>query len=81
MVLSEAIRKRILKLTKERKITLNKLATLSGITNSTLDSFMSKETNNPKITTILHICEGLDIELREFFDDVVFIEVEADNAK
>ena len=27
---------------------------------------------SPKINTILHICEGLDINLREFFDDPIF---------
>ncbi|MCL2860324.1 MAG: helix-turn-helix domain-containing protein [Oscillospiraceae bacterium] len=78
MLLADAVRKRIIKLAKERKITLNKLATLSGITYSTLNTFMLKETNNPTISTLLHICEGLNIELKEFFDDVVFRDVEGD---
>ena len=27
---------------------------------------------SPKINTILHICEGLDLNSREFFNDSIF---------
>lgn len=39
----------------ERGITTNKLATLSGITQSTLNSMMRGETKNPKLKTLRKI--------------------------
>ena len=36
---------------------------------------MNGETHNPKISTLLHICEAFDITLMEFFDDNVFNDV------
>ena len=78
MLLSEAVRKRIIKLANENKITLHKLATLSGIPYSTLNSFMVGKSNSPKLATLLHICEGFDIELKRFFDDSIFKNVEED---
>ncbi len=59
MKLSQAVKKRILKLIDERKITLHKLSLDSGISYSTLNSFMNGKCKNPNLTTILHICEGL----------------------
>ena len=78
MLLSVAVRKRIIKLAKEKKITLHKLANLSGIPHSTLNSFMIGKSNSPKLATLLHICEGFDIELQEFFNDTMFKNVEED---
>ena len=48
MTYSDAIIKRLTDLCVERGITTNKLATLSGITQSTLNSMMRGETKNPK---------------------------------
>lgn len=73
MDLQEAVKIRILKLCKERKITINKLATLSGMPQSTVNSLVDGTSQNPKLLTILRICLGLDMEIREFFDDDVFI--------
>ena len=78
MLLSIAVRKRIIKLAKEKNITLHKLATLSGIPYSTLNSFMIGKSNSPKLATLLHICEGFNIELKEFFDDSIFKNAEED---
>lgn len=73
MDLQEAVKVRILKLCKERKITINKLATLSGMPQSTVNSLVDGTSQNPKLLTILRICLGLDMEIREFFNDDVFI--------
>lgn len=73
MDLQEAVKIRILKLCKERKITINKLATLSGMPQSTVNSLVDGTSQNPKLLTILRICLGLDMEIRDFFDDDVFI--------
>ena len=72
LTLEQAIRKRIIELAKERNITINKVSTLSGLPHTTLLSFMNNETHNPRISTLLHICEAFDIELKDFFNSPIF---------
>ncbi|MBR2290674.1 MAG: helix-turn-helix transcriptional regulator [Clostridia bacterium] len=78
MQLSEAIRIRIDYFS--RKKGLNSLWELyknSGVPKSTINSLLGTgKTNLPSLPTLLHICEGLDINLQEFFDDPIFAEVE-----
>lgn len=78
MKLSEAVKKRIINLTNEKNITLHRLSLNSGISYSTLNSFINGKSQSPKIVTLLHICEGLEIELNEFFTDDLFKDVEED---
>ena len=75
LTLEQAIRKRIIELAKERNITINKVSTLSGLPHTTLLSFMNNEKHNPRIFTLLHVCEAFDISLKEFFDNKVFKDV------
>lgn len=75
LTLEEAIRKRISNLAKERNITINKISTLSGLPHTTLLSFTNNETHNPRISTLLHICEAFEITLKDFFDDKLFKDV------
>ena len=75
LTLEEAIRKRISNLAKERNITINKISTLSGLPHTTLLSVMNNETHNPRISTLLHICEAFEITLKDFFDDKLFKDV------
>lgn len=72
MNISEATRKRILELCYERNITINKLATLSGITQSTLDNIMKGNSKTPTLQTVVYLCEGFNIELVEFFNSDYF---------
>lgn len=78
MKLSDAVKKRIINLTNEKNITLHRLSLNSGISYSTLSSFINGKSQSPKIVTLLHICEGLEIELNEFFTDDLFKDVEED---
>ena len=64
MTYSDAIIKRLTDLCVERGITTNKLATLSGITQSTLNSMMRGETKNPKLKTLRKI----DMTVSELLD-------------
>lgn len=72
LTLEQAIRNRIIELAKERNITINMVSTLAGLTHTTLLSFMNNETHNPRISTLLHVCEAFDIELKEFFNSPIF---------
>jgi len=78
MHLREAIKLRIKKLAKEHNINEYTLATLAGIAPSTLNDFSRGRVVLPKIDTILHICEALNLELKDFFDDPIFKGVEFD---
>ena len=78
LTIEQAIRKRINNLAKERKITINKVSTLSGLPHTTLLSFMNEETHDPRISTLLHICEAFDISLNDFFNDKLFKDVKAE---
>ena len=68
MTYSDVIKYRISTLIKERNITINKLATLSGLTQSTLEDSMNGRTKNPKLKTLHRIAIGLDMKLSELLD-------------
>ena len=75
MTIGNAVRKRILELCNERKITINKLATISGVTQSTLNNIVSLRNNSTTISTIKKLCDGLDITIQQFFESPLFINV------
>ena len=72
MNIGEAVKLRIVELCESRGITVNKLSTLSGITQSTLNNIVGGRNNSTTISTIKKICDGLDISIREFFASSVF---------
>lgn len=65
---SDLITKRILDLCKQRRITLNKLATLSGLNHSTIENIVKGKAKNPTIRTICLISRGFEITPSEFLD-------------
>lgn len=79
MTLSEAIRERIKYYLKEKNMNIWKLCKMSGIPCSTISTFMSGKTELIKIDTLLHICEGFNITLGEFFTNEVFDTAEQEN--
>lgn len=81
MLLCTAVRQRIINLASDRNITLHKLALDSGIAYSTLSSFMNGKSNSLTLTTLLHLCEGANIELEDFFKDKLFKDVEAEDVR
>ena len=69
---STAVRQRILELCAQRGITVNRLATRSGVTQSTVNNIVSGRNHSATVATIKKLCDGLDITLREFFDTPAF---------
>lgn len=67
MSVKDAVAKRFSAICSERKIKLNELASISGITPSTVYSMMDKRRREVSITTIKKLCDGLEITLSEFF--------------
>jgi len=72
MTIKKAISQRIVQLCEENSITINKLSTLAGITQSTLNDVVYGKTNSPTIKTIYYICLGLGIDMKDFFDSDLF---------
>ncbi len=79
MKASEAVSKRIIAICKERNISINKLAELSMLTQSTVQNIASETSNNPKMLTIVRICDGLGISLSDFFNDKVFDSIDRED--
>lgn len=59
---------RIKNLCKQRGISINKLSTMSGIKQSTLDNIVRGQTHNPKAKTLHKIAIGFNMTLAEFLD-------------
>ena len=76
LTIGEAVKHRINDLCKERNITVNKLSTICGITQSTLNNITSGRNNSATISTIKKICDGLDITIVEFFQVPLFDNLE-----
>lgn len=72
MKLSDAIRKRIKYYLKTQKMKIWDLCKATGIPCSTISTFMSGKTELIKLDTLLHLCEGFNISLGEFFTDSIF---------
>lgn len=68
MTYSDVIILRLTQLCEERKITINKLATLSGITQSTVENIMSGKTKNPKLKTLHKLALGFGMTVSELLD-------------
>ena len=76
MNISQAVAKRILELCDERNITVNKLATLSAVTQSTVSDIVNNKVKNVGIVTIKKLCDGLEIPISVFFDTPYFRNME-----
>jgi transcriptional regulator with XRE-family HTH domain len=76
LTISEAVVKRILELCKENNITVNKLSTICGITQSTLNNIVNNRNKTTTISTIKKICDGLEITIIDFFNTEDFLDFE-----
>ncbi len=68
MEYSELFVYRIRSLCKERGIAINKLATMSGVRQSTLDNIVRGNTRNPRIKTLHKIANTFNMTVSEFLD-------------
>jgi len=76
MRVNEAVKMRILELCQQNHITLNKLSTICGITQSTLNNIVSGRNATTTVSTIQKICDGLDITIIDFFSSPIFDHLE-----
>ena len=76
MYVKDAVVIRFQELCWERNMALNELATLSGVTPSSVYSMINPNRRELRISLIKKLCDGLDITLAEFFTAKVFDELE-----
>lgn len=68
MEYSEIFVRRIRQLCKKRGISINKLANMSGVKQSTLDNIMRGLTKDPRISTLHKVALAFNMTLGEFLD-------------
>ena len=72
MKLSEAMSRKLLKICEERDISINKLATICLLTQSTVQNIIECNSSNPKLLTIVRICDGTWHDIgRIFFGRII----------
>ncbi|MBC3516506.1 helix-turn-helix transcriptional regulator [Neobittarella massiliensis] len=67
-IYAQIIVDRIVSLCKQRKISIYKLAEMSGITQSTLDNLIGGHTFNPKIRTLHKVANAFNMTVAEFLN-------------
>lgn len=68
MEYSDIYVKRIRSLCKQRGIAINKLATMSGVNQSTLDNIVRGITKDPRVKTLHKVAIAFNMTLAEFLD-------------
>ncbi len=79
MKICEAMSKKLLKICDERGISVNKLANICCLTQSTVQNIIECNSVNPKLLTIVRICDGLNMTLEEFFSDELFSNIDRED--
>ena len=72
MQLNQAIAIRIKDLCNKKGITQYQLFKLSGVPQSTISTILNCTYPSMKLRIIYEICDGLGIELKDFFDSPLF---------
>lgn len=72
MSIKDAVADRFIEICQKRGIKPNELATLAGVTPSTVYSMLDKTRRDVSITTIKKLCDGLEITMGQFFSAPVF---------
>lgn len=76
MGVKDAVAARFQSICKERGITTNELASLAGVTPSSVYSMLDPSRRNISIVLIKKLCDGLEMPLNQFFTAPVFEDLE-----
>lgn len=76
MTAKDAVARRIQALCVANGLAVNGLANQCGISPTTIYSMLNSKSQNPGIITIQKICDGLNISIRDFFNDPIFENLE-----
>lgn len=76
MKINEAVKKRIIELCDTHGITINKLGIISGVSRTTIGNITGTRNSSPTVSTIKKLCDGLEIDIIEFFTSDIFRSLE-----
>ena len=76
MGVKDAVAARFAAICRERNMTLNEMASLAGVTPSSVYSMMDPVRRNVSVVLIKKLCDGLEITMGEFFSAPEFDELE-----
>ena len=76
MRIDAAVQDRIMELCAENHMTLNKLASVCAMSQSTLNNIVSKRNKSTTVATIQKICDGLEMTICDFFNTETFRNIE-----
>lgn len=76
MSVKDVVADRFLQLCAQRGIKANELATISGVTPSTVYSLLDRRRRDVSVITVKKLCDGLEITLGEFFSAPEFDQLE-----
>ena len=79
MRISKAVSMKLLKICKDNQMSVNKLAMICCRTQSTVQNLIECNSKNPKLLTIVRICDGLNMSLEEFFNDEIFLNIDRED--
>ena len=74
MQLNEAVSKRLAELLDEKHMTQYQLYKRSGVPKSTIGNIINCSYDSVKLRIIHEMCQGLEINLNDFFDSPLFHE-------
>ena len=76
MTIGEAVKIRIMDLCQQRSLNINQLSLMCGNTQSTLNNIVNGRNRSTTVSTIQKICDGLGINIQEFFASDIFLSIE-----
>jgi len=76
MQIKDAIVAQFKEICSQRKINYNELATLAGVTPSTVYSMMDDSRRDLSVITVKKLCDGLEVSVPEFFAADIFHNLE-----
>ena len=72
MGVKDAVAARFESICRERRITVNELASRAGVTPSSVYSMLDPKRLNVSVVLVKKLCDGLELPLKEFFSAEVF---------
>ena len=76
MTIGEAVKERVLELCREKNLSINRLSIISGITQSTVNNFVSGRNHSITLSTLKKLCDGMEITVPDFFSSELFEDLE-----
>lgn len=72
MTIAEALSKRLSELMDEKKLTAYRLSMLTGVNQTTIADIKKKRNVAVNVRILFELCQGLGIEIVDFFDSPLF---------